>query len=149
MPSPSMINSSKTFQHDDIHLWLTEENNMRMVIEAVTGTFHEPNILQVSREFPVYSSGRYLVGVCDTLVDYEIEGKKHALIIEMKPMLSSASGIIGQLKPYLEHISELYWDKRNKKYLAEIRLCILTFDTNTKYDLIYEKEGITLYRIPR
>ena len=156
MPSPSMINSSKTYQHDDIHLWLADEINMNAVLGACHNMQYKlgPKIevLQVTREFPVYSSGRYLVGVCDTLVDYRIENKKYALIIEMKPTLSSASGIIGQLKPYLDHISDLYWDKRNKKYLAEIKMCILTFDDtdrSRKYDIIYEKEGITIYRIPK
>jgi len=152
-----MINSSKTFQHDDIHLWLADDIHMIDMIQHVSCPDHEEaynwgkkiEIDQTTIEFPVYSSGRYLVGVCDCLVDYHIGKNKYALIIEMKPTLSSASGIIGQLKPYLDHISELYWDKRNKKYLSQMKLCVLTFDTNTKYDKIYEKAGIDLYRIPK
>jgi len=107
---------------------------------------------QISREFPVYSAGRYLLGVCDCLVDYHIGKNKYALIIELKPTLSSASGIIGQLKPYKDAIAELYWDRRNKKYLSEIKLAVVTFDNTEmmyKYDVIYEKEYITLYRVSK
>jgi hypothetical protein len=62
----------------------------------------------------------------------------------MKPSLVAVSGIIGQIKCYVDNIREMYHDRKRK-----IKIAVLTFDQTNKYDIIFEKENITVYRIPQ
>ena len=152
MTSPSAINGSKHLGHDEIHLWLSDPENMMLVIESVHNIKREEiatNILETTIEFPVYSSGRYLVGVCDCLVDYQLANNKYALIIEIKPTLGSVSGIIGQTRVYVDCISDVYYNKRRKQSIAELRTLILTYDKVTKFDCLFKKAGFHIYRIPK
>lgn len=146
--SPSGINSSKTIFHDEIHLWLTEDKNTNAVIAAVHGIDKGIEIMQKQIELPLYSGRTYLIGTTDALIDYNLGGKTYALIVEIKPQLYSASGIIGQVKSYRDVIEPSYTFKG--KQVAEIQMCILTYDTNSqKYDILYESEGIHIYRVPK
>lgn len=141
----SSFNNSKTFQHDDIHLWLLDDKNLQGLIATLEGIdVNEQGIgtIKVSREIPFYSGSNYLSGICDCIVDYELYNKDQRLLIEIKPTLGSISGIIGQVKVYRDNLL--------RNFEGRYRIVIVTYDqNNAKYDKLLKAEGIDVYRISK
>ena len=136
----SFASNNKTFQHDDIHLWLSDTTNLFNIMRSIHNANGVDNfkINKIEREVPFYSGSNYLQGICDGVVDYEWYNKDYRLIIEIKPTLGSISGIIGQVKVYRNHFE-----------YSKPKVVIVTYDQNNKYDKLLKQEGIDVYRIAK
>lgn len=143
MTSPSLLNSSKTAKHDDLHLWFRGDNVM-IVIEEVSKDWDvlngrqwsnlsnpeynngkayrrrrlawKPVLDEVNREVPVYSQNyksRYLQGVCDGIILYHVEINR---VVEDYKMTKKydEDNLKAHLKTRLaDYEQDLEWRKKN------------------------------------
>ena len=151
--NPSDVGKDKTFQHDDLHLWLNNTENLIDVINTIHGGLNRTDveILQRQREVNLYSKTGFLIGRPDSIVDYSLGGKKYVLLIELKPTLPAASSVIGQVKAYVDHLDKEYFDYKRRKVLAKVQAVIVTYSVSEKYDELYHDDAlhIHIYRVPK